>query len=566
MESLRATNFTLLLRKASPAFSEILTHTTDSDHPQLHPVIVYDLDGDGLSEIICGGTNTLFRNKGKGDFKKEKFLPHDFEIFDHGILADFTGDGRPDFVCVGSDRRPTLFASDGNSRFTIPGRRCATVFLDFPKAFTAGDIDRDGDLDLFIGQYKFLYDQGSMPTPFYDANDSHPAYLLVNDGSGNFTDATHAAGLAEKRFRRTYSCSFVDIDSDDDMDLITVNDFSGVDIYQNNGSARFSDITERALNQNRLFGMAHTIADFNGDRLLDFLAIGMSSTTARRLESMRLFRPGFEDIDANRPGMAYGNRLYLGDGKGGFRQWEKDESVARTGWAWGTSSFDFDNDGDRDIYIGNGHSSGRSSQDYCSTYWRHDLYAGNSDKNPVLDNLFGQSLRSMSCGDISWNGFEHNVLLMKSGDQQFVNVAHMMGVAFEKDSRAVISDDVDGDGQMDLVVVSHKKRGHNLADFALHVFRNQLNSDNHWIGIRFAEGKGKVSPIGSKITVRTATKEQTHWIVTGDSFSCQHAMKAHFGLGKENAAKTIEIRWPDGKIQTLDNPGIDTWHTVESLQ
>ena len=70
--------------------------------------------------------------------------------------------------------------------------------FELPKSFTAGDIDGDGDLDVWIGQYKFPYVEGSMPTPFYDSNDGHPAVLLENDGQGNFRDVTESAGLAAK--------------------------------------------------------------------------------------------------------------------------------------------------------------------------------------------------------------------------------------------------------------------------------------------------------------------------------------------------------------------------------
>ena len=61
---------------------------------------------------------------------------------------------------------------------------------------TAGDVDFDGDIDLFIGQWKQPYMDGSMPTPYYNANDGYPDALLINDGDGNFTDNTENSGLA----------------------------------------------------------------------------------------------------------------------------------------------------------------------------------------------------------------------------------------------------------------------------------------------------------------------------------------------------------------------------------
>ena len=104
-----------------------------------------------------------------------------------------------------------------------------------PQCITCGDVDGDGDLDAFIGQYASTYMSGKLPTPYYDANDGHPAYLLINDGTGRFTDQTAAFGLAPKRHRRTYSASFVDLDEDRDLDLMVVSDFAGLDLYRNNG-------------------------------------------------------------------------------------------------------------------------------------------------------------------------------------------------------------------------------------------------------------------------------------------------------------------------------------------
>src|SRR5256885_12004139 len=90
---------------------------------------------------------------------------------------------------------------------------------------------------------------------YYDANDGFPAYLLRNDGQGNFTDATEASGLGKKRWRRIYSASLVDLDSDGHPDLLTVSDFAGLDLYRNDGHGHFEDVTEKWVSDGHGFGM-----------------------------------------------------------------------------------------------------------------------------------------------------------------------------------------------------------------------------------------------------------------------------------------------------------------------
>ena len=77
-----------------------------------------------------------------------------------------------------------------------------------------------------------------MPVPHYDANDGVPAFLLLNDGHGFFTDVTGASGLEKKRWRRLFSASFADLDGDGRLDLVTASDFAGVDVYRNEGAGR----------------------------------------------------------------------------------------------------------------------------------------------------------------------------------------------------------------------------------------------------------------------------------------------------------------------------------------
>ena len=188
-------------------------------------------------------------------------------------------------------------------------------------------MDGDGDLDVWLAQYKPPYVSGQMPTPYYDANDGYPAYLLLNDGAGGFSPATEAAGLAEKRFRRTYASSFVDLDGDDDLDLLVVSDFAGVDLYHNDGSGHFVDANETLRANRHLFGMSAAFGDYDLDGRLDFFVAGMASTTAQRLEALGLGRGDRPEMQEMRMSMAFGNRMFLAE-DGGWREPEFRDEVA----------------------------------------------------------------------------------------------------------------------------------------------------------------------------------------------------------------------------------------------
>ena len=153
-----------------------------------------------------------------------------------------------------------------------------------------------------------------MPTPFHDANDGFPDFLLMNDGAGMFSDGTEQAGLAAKRNRRTFSASLLDMDGDRHLDLVVVADFSGLDYYRNRGDGTFEDVTESRVDERHGFGMSHTFGDYDGDGRVDLYMVGMSSTTARRLDALGLAREGFDEYTSMRAPMSYGNRLYVSRG------------------------------------------------------------------------------------------------------------------------------------------------------------------------------------------------------------------------------------------------------------
>jgi hypothetical protein len=413
-------------------------------------------------------------------------------------------------------------------------------------------------LDVFVGQLRPPYLKGKVPVPFYDANDGFPAYLLLNDGQGNFSDVTDLAGLTEHRFRRTFSSTLTDLDADGDQDLMVVSDFCGLDVYFNDGEGRFSDVTDQVAPQRRAFGMSHTFGDYNLDGRLDFYMIGMSSTTARRLDHMKLRRADHQEYAGYRRHMGYGNRMLLASDMG-YEQAPFNADVARTGWSWGSTTLDFDNDSDPDIFVGNGQVSGKSTKDYCTHFWCHDIYVGNRQDDPAVKQLFTSVAPQLDGSDWSWNGYEHDALFMNRGGTGFLDIGFLMGVGFEFDTRCVLSDDIDGDGRVDLLVEEYRVREKKSI---LHVLKNRFPEPNHWIGFRLGERGPFRSAIGVEAVLTLPEGKRVARNLAGHSVWAQHANTIHFGLGKGTEVLAAELTWPDGTKVTLDRPGIDRYHAV----
>lgn len=562
VQRIDASGLSIKTRRGETPFRPILIEpiAPPEKSASIDPLILYDLDGDGLSEIIVPARNRVYRRRGAERYEPEPLCRAPPGLIFTGIIADFDGDGAADFLCAKSEGL-ILFSGTAEGKFDAPGRVAwaAKPSLKNPSVLTCGDIDGDGDLDLFLGQYK-MPTLGQILRPnFYDANDGHPASVLLNDGHGHFTDATVAAGLENPRSRRVFSASLVDLNDDGYLDLLVVSDFAGADLWRNDGGGHFTNVTPDWMPDPHAFGMAHALADFNADGRLDFLMIGMNSPTVDRLEHLGLTRPSANEDRTMRKRMTFGNRLCLARREGGFAQTMLSDSIARSGWSWGCSAFDFDNDGFADAYIANGHETKRTVRDYEPEFWLHDLYVDESVDDATATAYFtGKFARTRGRG-WSYGGYEKNRLYLNQRGESFFEAGHLMGVALEQDSRNVVSDDLDGDGRVDLLVTTFEVWPE--ARQTLRVFRNTIDDGGNWIGFRFREARGR-SPVGARVTLRYAGRSVVRQIVTGDSYRSQHANTLHFGLGKVDHVDSVEVRWPNGELVTLRAPALNRYHTI----
>jgi hypothetical protein len=546
------------VRPGPPALVPVLTSpVVPQRHSQsVDPLIAHDLQGDGIPEFLLVAANALFRSRDDGTFQAESISPALATPISAAVLEDFNGDGHPDLLIqtlqdlrLVEGRPGGRFDTSSRSVWTAPPSTQSVL------ALTAGDFNGDGAVDVFLGQYKEPYVGGSTPSPFHNANDGYPCHLLFQTANGRFAEVSEYSGITAKRLRRMYSASFADLDADGDLDLLTVSDFAGLDLYRNDGPGVFTDVTDAWVLNPRAFGMAHSLSDFNADGRLDLLMIGMSSPTVDRLEHLRLWRPDSHQDQGQRAAMTHGNRLYLGQPGGGFAESRLGDSIARSGWSWGCASADFDNDGFPDVAIDNGLESRESVRDYESEYWLHDQHVGTASDDPAAYLYFKSKIARTRGRGMSYGGYEKNRLYLNQAGREFLEVGHLFGIALEQDCRNALAEDIDADGRVDLIVTSFEKWPDPKP--TLRIFRNELPRVGNWIGFRVPGA----TP-GTQVKISGPGNDQIRQMVAGDSYRSQHSRTVHFGLGARSEITRATVVWPSGKARTLENPAVGRYHVV----
>jgi len=359
------------------------------------------------------------------------------------------------------------------------------------------------------------------------ARNAGPNFLYRQEADGTFTEV--GAKLAIDDVGWTLAVGSADLDNDGWPDLYSANDFGPDQLFLNRGGREFLNATDVSLGRDTKKGMNVDFGDFNNDGWIDMYVANI--TTAHYLhEGNMLWRN-------NGPGK---------DGRIRFMDVASEAEALDGGWGWGAKFLDYDHDGDLDIFGVNGFISGSKE-----SYW-YDLASWTVEDLDVSDSAAWPML-----GERSFSGYERFRFWQNQGFEMFADVAPEIGIDSDRDGRGVVCFDYDNDGDLDLFVANQGQPAQ--------LFRNSGPTGVHWLMVRLevdpATGTN-ADAVGTRLTAISDDGLQIRERDGGNGYAGQSDPRVHFGLGSAEKLHLLEVRWPDGGLQYLENVAADRLITV----
>ena len=544
-------SFAAQMAKGVPYWRSCLDPACGIDLYGENGIAAADIDGDGEDEIyICqpgGLPNRLYKRVANGRFRD--IAPQaGLDLLDNTaatLFVDLRNSGHQDAVIVRSSE-PILFLNDGKGHFTPAPEafRFASPPVGSFTSVAAADYDRDGRLDLYFCCYVFYQSEAQYryPTPYHDAQNGPPNFLFrnrMNETPGYFEDVTAATGMDHNNNRFSFAATWCDYNADGWPDVYVTNDFGRKNLYRNT-NGHFRDVAEEAGVVDLGPGMSAAWLDYDGDGRPDLLVSNMWSACGQRIVNDPAFGPVRQDPGLLEPYRHHvkGNSLYHNNGDGTFSYTGKSEGIEIVPWSWSCDGCDFDNDGTPELYIACGMLTNNGTHDLMSYFYRQ-VVSKSPPKfapAPAYENGWN-AINQLVRQDYSWAGPEPNMFFARRNGHYY-DFSFASGVDCPDDSRAFTFTDIDGDGNVDLILRSR------LAP-QVRVFQNACGTTRESLVISLRGTKSNRDAIGARVEV----DGQVKWLAAGSAYLSQHSKCLHFGLGDRQRAEKVRILWPSGETQ-----------------
>ena len=512
-------------------------------------VSVVDFDRDGLPDLYVtnsgeGSQNHLYRNLGNGKFEDVAARMGIADVNRPGtgvsmgaVWGDFDNDGYEDLFLY-KWGKPELFHNDAGHGFTrVTDQAGLPPWINSNTALWF-DYDGDGLLDLFVGGYYseavdlwHLTTTRMMPESFEYAQNGGRKYLFHNLGNGRFEEVSEKLGLVSRRW--SLACTAADFRGTGYPDLFVANDYGVSELFLNDGGKGFHEAGKAA-------GVGFAPKSGMSAAVGDVLNQGQYAVYVSNISE--------EGV------LIQGNNLWVptGAADGGvpkFANLARDMGVELGGWSFGMQFGDLNNDGNLDLYLTNG----CVSADHGSSYW-YDYSKIAGANSHIIDDAANWP----PMGTRSLSGYQQKCVWINDGAGKFVDVAQAVGASDTYDGRAVALVDLWNRGVLDVVVAN--QRG------PLLIYKNTATPENQWIDFELEGTKSNRSAIGAEVRLFWNGQQQVQEVSGGGGFCAQNQRRLHFGLGKAPKVEKAMIRWPSGKLQTIDAPELDKVHKIKEPQ
>jgi predicted small lipoprotein YifL len=463
----------------------------------------YDNDDDLDIYFIAGsdGVNKLYQNQGDNTYIE---VASDAGVAISGVkgsgptFADIDGDGWLDLFVGAVDRDLYyLFQNNKDGTFTDITISAGLIMKAANSVSSSfGDIDNDGDLDMFISHWGTPLDS-ERSLEIVWRNDSENSVIKFVDISTEWgMDELYQAQTLKKGVDTSFVPSLSDIDNDGDIDLLLVSDSGKTKVLRNDGN-KFTRTNIESINDQ--FGMGSAVGDIDNDGDMDWY---VTSIYKKENSSQQI----------NQSESYNGNRLYINDGEGNFRNSAVVKGVDDGGWAWAACFADFNNDGLIDIFHVNGW--GQSGIDY--TQYQDDI----------------------------------SRFYLQQSDGTFIESAAVVKVNEVKQGRGISCNDFDRDGDIDIITSNNDGRASYL--------RNDLTPGHHYLTIQLDGNTPNTEALGAKIEVTSSTGlVQTKELRINTNFASMSAVEAHFGFAQDSEPVDIKVTWPNGIVIEFTNITVD---------